>query len=135
MPVFCGHLFQEPQSVPATSQACHAPRLSRSPNSLNPPQGVLGRTSSYPPPLSYQIAPGGNGQPLVLTLAELPGQNPGEPLHLFQMLDPSRNGCIQSKVQGSPPAAPGGASCSVPKISVCSDPGSWSGYGPLTSPR
>ena len=41
MPISHGHPLQEPQS--ATSQACHAPRISRSPNSLNPPQGVLGR--------------------------------------------------------------------------------------------
>ena len=40
---------------------CHAPRLSRSPNSLNPPQGVLGRTSSYPSPPSNQPATEGSG--------------------------------------------------------------------------
>ena len=33
--------------------------------------GVLGRTSSYPPPLSCQLAPGGNSRPWVLTPAEL----------------------------------------------------------------
>ena len=39
MPISHGHLPQEPQPVPATSQACHASRLSRSSNSLTPPLG------------------------------------------------------------------------------------------------
>ena len=42
MPIFHGHPLQEPQSVPATSQACLAPRLSRSTNSLNPHRGFWG---------------------------------------------------------------------------------------------
>ena len=128
-----GCLCWGPQPVPATIQACHALGLSRSSNSHNLPLGVLGRTSSCLLPLSSQLTPGGNGQPLVLTPVELPGQNPGEPLHVPQILDPSREGCIQRKGQGSPPAAPGSTSCSVPKIFFCGNPDSWSGHRPPTS--
>ena len=54
--------------------------------------GVLGRTCFCHLPLSCQLALGGNGQSLVLTLAVAPGQNPGEvvwPLHPPQILDPT----------------------------------------------
>ena len=44
-----GHLSQGPQPVPATSQACHALGLSRSPNSHNLLPGVLGG----PPPVFF----------------------------------------------------------------------------------
>ena len=50
MPISHGHPPQEPQPVPATTQACHASGLSRSPNSPTPPPGILGRMSSHPPP-------------------------------------------------------------------------------------
>ena len=121
MPVFHGHLPWEPQSVPATSQVCHAPWLSRSSNSQNPPQEVLGRTSSYPSPLSYQLVL----EETVNLWSQLWWSfqvNPREPLHFPQILDPSREGCIQRKGQGSPPATPGDASFSIPEIFVWSDP-------------
>ena len=52
MPISHGRPLQKPQPVPATSQACHASTLFRSPNSLTPPPGDLGRMSSYSPPPS-----------------------------------------------------------------------------------
>ena len=129
-----GNLSQGPWPVPTTSQVCHALGLSRLPNSCNLPLGVLGRTSSCLLPLTCQPTPGGNGWPLALTLAELPGQNPEEPIQplcLPQILDPFREGCIQRKGQSSPLAAPGSTSCSVPEIIFCGDPDFWSGHGPL----
>ena len=130
-----GCLSRGPQPVPGTSQVCCAFRLSRSPNSHNCPLGVLGRTSSCLLPPSCQPTPGGKGWPLALTLAELLGKNPGEPLHLPQILDPSREGFIWRKGQGSPPATPGGTCCSIPKTFFCNDPNSWSGHRPLTGLR
>ena len=131
-----GHLSQGPWPVPATSQAYYALGLSSSPNSHTLPLGVLGRTCSCLLPPSCQPTPGGNGQPLALTLAELPGQSSGElvwPLHLPQILDPSREGCIWRKGKGSPPATPSSASCSIPEIFFCGDPNPGSGHRPLAS--
>ena len=105
--------------------------LSRSPTSCTPPLGVLGRTCPCLLPPSCQLTPGGNSQPLALTPKELLGQNPGEavqPLHPPQILDPSRQGCIQRKGQDPPLAAPCGASCSIPGIIFCSNPDSGSGH-------
>ena len=114
VPISHGHPPKEPQPVPATTQACHISRLSRSPNSPTPPLGVLWRMSSHPPPLSFWLAPRGSSKPLVPTLVKLPGQNPWKPLHLLWILDPSREGDIQSKGHGSPPATPGGTSSCDP---------------------
>ena len=50
------------------------------------------------------------------------------------MLDPSREGYIQSKGHGSPLAILGSTSCSIPKISIFGNPSFWSGYRPPNWP-
>ena len=113
-----GHPHQGPQLALASSQVYHAPILTRSPIFHTLP---LGRTCFCHLPLSCQLAPGGNGRPLVLTLAVAPGQNPGEavwPLHPPQILECTMEGCIQKRGQGSPPAKPCGTSCFVPRIFI-----------------
>ena len=110
--------------------------LSRSPTSHTLPLGVLGRTCSCLPPPSCWLTPGGIGQPLALTWAELPDQNPGEavwPLHPPPILDPSWEGCIWRNGQGPPLATPCGACCSIPRIFFYSNPNSRSGHRCLAS--
>ena len=93
--------------------------------------GVLERTCTCFLPPNSQLTPGGNGQPLALIPADLPGQNPRGaiwPLSLLQILDPSREGCIARRGQGPPAAGCCGTSSSVP-WTFCGDPNSGSGHG------
>ena len=89
--------------------------------------GVPGKTCSHPLPPSCQPALGGNGQPLVLTLAVAPGQNPEETV--WPLYPPTREDYIQWKGQGSPLAKPCDGSSFIPRIFSFGNHDSKSGHG------
>ena len=126
-----GHPHQGSWLAPATSQAYCVPVLARSPVFHNLLPGVLGRTCFCPLPPSSQLALGGNGWPLVLTLAMAPSWNPEEavqPLCLPQILDPTGEGCTQRRGQDSPLVRPCSTSCFIPGIFFFGIPNSKSGH-------
>ena len=140
---------QESWLALATSQLYYAPMLARSPIIHTLILGVLGRTHFCHLPLSWQLALGGNGQPLVPTPVVAQGQNPGEavwPLHPPQILESTGESYTQRRGQGCPPAKPCCTSCFIPGIffssghnskSGCGHPASlgwWTGSASLSSP-
>ena len=90
-----GWLHQESWLALATSQAYHAPMLARSPIFCILPPGVLEKTCSHHLPPSCQPALGGNGQPLVPTLAVAPGRSPEEMVQ--PLYPPTGEGYTQRK--------------------------------------
>ena len=135
MPIFHGCPLWEPQSVPATSQGCCTPGFSRSPNSLNPPWRILGRTFSYPSSPKLSASPWRKQLTSWFQFWQSFQVKIQESLFiLFRCWTPP--GTVIFKVRGMTLlwlhwAAP---SCSVPKISVCGNSSFWSGHGPPASP-